>query len=150
MEFNNSPEILKSLKIGTWALEIDEGCKPRMYMDEVMLELCGMDSCHDPEAAYEQWHKGIDSEADAMLGVNLVRMSNGDVSEVEYKWTHPDGSHRNIRCGGQRDWTYTKGLRCMGTHRDVSKLRHIDEEWKQRNRILKSYSNYYDARNAHY
>ncbi len=149
MEMNNSPEIFKSLNIGTWVLEIDEGCKPRMYMDELMLGLCGIDCCPDPETTYELWHKGIDSEADAMLGVNLARMRNGDISEVEYKWTHPDGSHRYIRCGGQRDWTYTKGLRCMGTHRDVSKLRHIDEEWKQRNRILKSYSNYYDARNAH-
>ena len=64
MEMNNSPEIFKSLNIGTWVLEIDEGCKPRMYMDELMLGLCGIDYCPDPETTYELWHKGINNEED--------------------------------------------------------------------------------------
>lgn len=141
-------DVMKDLEIGVWALELVEGQKPRMFGDTIMRELLGCPEVLDPEKIYELWHAGIDEDADALLSDNLSRMIEGKVSEVQYSWRHPDGSLRIIRCGGQRNWSFTEGIRCEGTHRDMTEVVHIDEERISRQSIIRSYYNYYNYREA--
>ncbi|MGM9748626.1 MAG: hypothetical protein ACI3ZN_07480, partial [Candidatus Cryptobacteroides sp.] len=143
-----SPELLGRINVGMWALEVVDGQKPRMYADPVMARLLGCSADLDSEEIYEFWSKGVDEEAGMLLNNNLQRMSRGMISEVQYFWTHPDGSRRIIRCGGTRDWSFKDGIRCEGTHRDITELSHIDDEWRRRSVMLKSYFNYYNSKDA--
>ena len=38
-----SSDILTKANIGLWAFELDEGSEPRMYADEAMMKLIGLD-----------------------------------------------------------------------------------------------------------
>ncbi|MGN1211502.1 MAG: ATP-binding protein [Candidatus Cryptobacteroides sp.] len=143
-----STGLLDRLGVGMWALEIVEGKKPRMYADSVMSRLLGCPQGLTPEEVYERWSAGVNEKASVLLNNNLDRMASGVISEVQYPWNHPDGSRRTIRCGGTRDWSFTEGLRCEGTHRDVTNISHIDDEWRRRSVMLKSYFNYYNSRDA--
>lgn len=143
-----APSLLDKLSVGMWALEIVEGQKPRMYADPVMARLLGCSPDQSPEEIYELWSKGVDEEAGVLLNNNLQRMAAGMVSEVQYFWNHPDGSRKSIRCGGMRNWSFVEGIRCEGTHRDVTDLSHIDDEWRRRSVMLKSYFNYYNSKDA--
>lgn len=143
-----SPGLLGRLGVGMWALEIVEGQPPMMYADPVMKKLLGCSQELSPEELYQAWSAGVDEEAGMLLANNLEKMTNGIMSEVQYQWQRPDGSRRTIRCGGTRDWTFVAGIRCEGTHRDVTDLSHIDDEWRRRSVMLKSYFNYYNSRDA--
>ena len=103
----SAPTVMKNLEIGVWALEIVEGQKPRMFADTIMRKLLGCPEVTNPEQIYELWSEGIDEDAEALLADNLSKMTEGQVSEVQYSWRHPDGSVRIIRCGGQRNWSFT-------------------------------------------
>ena len=144
----SASNVLDSLGVGIWAMEIVEGQKPRMSVDSVVARLMGCPSDISPEDAYEAWQAGIDFEADLLLQDAMKRMFSGTVSEVQYYWNHPDGGRRLVRCGGRRDFSFSEGIRCVGTHRDVTGLSHIDDEWKRRRILLKSYFNYYNSRDA--
>ena len=144
----SAPAVMKNLEIGVWALEIVEGQKPRMFADTIMRKLLGCPEVTNPEQIYELWSEGIDEDAEALLADNLSKMTEGQVSEVQYSWRHPDGSVRIIRCGGQRNWSFTEGIRCEGTHRDMTEIVHIDEDRIRRQSFLKSYYNYYNSREA--
>ena len=41
-------EVLHEAHTGLWAIELDEGREPRMYADNVMLELLGLDHAPTP------------------------------------------------------------------------------------------------------
>ena len=47
-----SPDILTKTNIGLWAFELDEGFEPRMYVDEAMLKLIGLEQQVSPEETY--------------------------------------------------------------------------------------------------
>ena len=51
-----SPEILEKANIGLWAFELDEGCEPRMYADDVMLGLIGLSEQTTPDGCF-LWRK---------------------------------------------------------------------------------------------
>lgn len=140
--------VLENLGIGVYAVELIEGQRPRMLVDPIMASLLGCSPDLSPEDIYEFWHRGVDEEAEQLLDANMKRMIDGQTSEVQYKWNHPDGSRRVIRCGGRRNWSYTDRIRCEGTHRDLTKISHIDDDWKSRSLMLKSYFNYYNSRDA--
>lgn len=49
---NLSPDILAKENIGLWAFELDEGKPPRMYVDNTMLGLIGLEHQISPEETY--------------------------------------------------------------------------------------------------
>lgn len=133
-----SSEILKELNIGLWAIEIVPGKESRMFLDPLAAGLMGCSPDTDPEEIYKIWYSGIDKEAEVLIKSILDSMSSGRTSEVQYNWTHPDGSRRTIRCGGKRIASFTEGIRLEGTHREVGELDHLDDEWRQRSALLKN------------
>ena len=52
-------EVLHEAQTGLWAIELDEGREPRMYADNVMLELLGLDHAPTPEGCYQAWYSRI-------------------------------------------------------------------------------------------
>ena len=130
-----SPDILTKANVGLWAFELDEGRPPRMYADEAMLRLLGLDHQIPPEEIYHAWYDHIDEQSYDLVNDAVEKMMSGQHAEVQYPWHHPDGHTMIVRCGGINNPTYAKGIRVEGTHQDVSETLHYDEE---QNKIMRT------------
>ena len=122
-----SSDILEKANIGLWAFELDEGCAPRMYADDAMLKLIGLDHQISPEETYHAWYDHIDSEHYDEVAASVEKMTAGVHSEVQYPWHHPNGDTWIVRCGGVRNFAYTKGIRIEGTHQNMTALTHYEK-----------------------
>jgi len=134
--FPLSSDVLSKQKNGLWAIEIDESLAPRMYADDVMLDLLGMSGDATPEEIYAAWFNSIDQNAYGTVSEAVEKMIAGENAEVQYPWHHPDGTVRTVRCGGIRNFEYTSGLRIEGTHRDITGTIHYDDERTRRDSFV--------------
>lgn len=121
-----SPDILAKTDIGIWAFELDEGKPPRMYVDDVMLGLIGLEHQISPEETYHAWYDRIDSESYGLVSDTVTKMTAGEHAEVQYSWHHPDGRTLLVRCGGVRNPAYSPGIRIEGIHQNISDILHYD------------------------
>ena len=122
-----SSDILKKANIGLWAFELDEGCAPRMYADDAMLKLIGLDHQVSPEETYHAWYDHIDENSYDLVSDAVEKMTAGEHAEVQYPWHHPNGETWIVRCGGVRNFEYKTGIRIEGTHQNVTEMLHFDE-----------------------
>ena len=127
-----SDDILTKANIGLWAFELDEGCAPRMYADDAMLKLIGLDHQIAPEDTYHAWYDHIDPEHYGEVAEAVEKMTAGIHAEVQYPWHHPNGTVWTVRCGGVRNYAYTKGIRIEGTHQNVTDIAHFEKETIER------------------
>jgi len=123
-----SSEVLVSSNIGVWAFELDEGKEPRMYVNDAMLNLIGLDAPVSPEKTYHAWYDYIDEGSYGLVADAVEKMTAGEHAEVQYPWHYPDGRTIIVRCGGVRNFAYKKGIRIEGIHQDVTKVLHLDEK----------------------
>ena len=121
-------DILTKASIGLWAFELDEGCAPRMYADDAMLKLIGLDHQIPPEETYHAWYDHIDPEHYGEVAEAVEKMTAGVHAEVQYPWHCPCGDTWIVRCGGVRNFAYTKGIRIEGTHQNVTALTHYEKK----------------------
>ena len=133
-----SSDVLTKANIGLWSFELDEGCAPRMYADEAMLGLIGLDHQISPEDTYHAWYDNIDEGSYDLVADAVAKMTSGEHAEVQYPWHHPNGETWIVRCGGVRNPEYTKGIRIEGTHQNVTELIHFDEKERARAKKLES------------
>ena len=133
-----SPDVLAKANIGLWSFELDEGCAPRMYVDDAMLKLIGLDHQISPEKTYHAWYDNIDDGSYDLVADAVAKMTSGEHAEVQYPWHHPNGDTWIVRCGGVRNPEYTKGIRIEGTHQNVTALIHFDEKERARAKKLES------------
>ena len=127
------PNILINSKIGLWAFELDEDSQPRMYVDDVMLDLLGIESNLSPEETYLAWYDNVDPDYYQEVSETMEQMKLGTHAEVQYQWHHPNGEEWTVRCGGVRNYSYTAGIRIEGTHQNVTKVAQFEKI--QRNRL---------------
>ena len=127
--------ILDAVGIGLWAVEIDEGCAPRMIANDTMLKLLGLSDGVSGEDIFHAWFDNIDPEHFAEVKAYVDTMSAGQAVEIQYPWHSPDGRVRFVRCGGNRNFDYKKGVRLEGWHKDITELALIqktaEEEMRQ-------------------
>ena len=121
-------DILTKANIGLWAFELDEGCAPRMYADDAMLKLIGLDHQISPEATYHAWYDHIDPDHYDEVSEAVEQMTAGIHAEVQYPWHCPCGDTWIVRCGGVRNFAYTKGIRIEGTHQNVTDIAHFEKK----------------------
>lgn len=133
-----SYDVLIKANIGLWSFELDEGCEPRMYADEAMLRLIGLDHQVSPEETYHAWYDNIDADSYDLVADAVSKMISGEHAEVQYPWHHPNGDTWIVRCGGVRNPEYTKGIRIEGTHQNVTELIHFDEKERARAKKLEA------------
>ena len=130
-----SADILTKANIGLWAFELDEGKAPRMYVDEAMLGLIGLETQVSPEETYHAWYDHIDGGSYGLVSDAVEKMTAGEHAEVQYPWHHPNGDTWIVRCGGVRNYEYTAGIRIEGTHQNVTSIIHFDEKELERGRV---------------
>ena len=111
--------IIASAGIGTWIIELVEGHKPRMIVDDTMRELLGItDNTLTPEQTYNAWHSRIKPEAMPSVNDSVQRMMHGLKDENTYLWIHPTKGERYVRCGGSAK-EIPGGHLIQGYHYDV-------------------------------
>ena len=122
-------QVLTEMGIGIWRFELDPGALPRMYGNASMDQLLGCDgTALTPEEYYHAWYDHVHPEHYGEVKEAVDAMIAGRRSEVQYPFLHPKLGEMWVRCGGQRDNSYTKGVRIMGRHQNVSELMHVEKK----------------------
>ena len=138
MDFEVAKEILGKADIGLWAIEIDDNALPRLFADDTMLRLLGVEDNLSPEDVYNAWYSRIHPEHYVAVSAAVNKMTSGSHAEVLYPWNHPSLGERYVRCGGVRDKTYTQGVRLEGCHQDVTTLIQIQKKAELMEKQLKA------------
>ena len=113
--------ILEAARTGTWTIELEEGCQPRMYADRTMRLLLGVSDEVGPEECYQHWFERIEPDYVEMVQEAVQEILETGCSEVIYPWNHPELGRIYVRCGGVPDKTFKKPGACLsGYHQDIT------------------------------
>ena len=114
-------DILEGARIGIWTIELEEGCRPRMYADRTMRELLGVPDGIGPEACYRHWFERVEPDYVKMVRETVQEIVKSGRAEVIYPWNHPELGKIYVRCGGVPDKTFPKPGACLiGYHQDIT------------------------------
>ncbi len=114
-------DILEGARTGIWTIELEEGCKPRMYADRTMRILLGVTDETGPEECYRHWFDNIGPDYVEMVQDSVQEILETGRSEVIYPWNHPKLGKIYVRCGGVQDKTFKKPGACLnGYHQDIT------------------------------
>ena len=61
-------DILEGARTGIWTIELEDGCRPRMYADRTMQILLGVSDGIGPEECYRHWFENIEPSYVEMVG----------------------------------------------------------------------------------
>lgn len=115
--------VLTDIELGLWSFELDEDVPPRMYGNVAMDGLIGCDGAKiTPEEYYNTWYGRIDPAHLPAVHDVVKRIIAGEFAEVYYPYHHPTRGVIQVVCGGRRDTTYTKGIRLVGRHQEITSL----------------------------
>lgn len=113
--------ILKGARTGIWTIELEEGCRPRMYADRTMRILLGVPDEIGPEECYRHWFERIEPDYVVMVQEAVQEILKAGRAEVIYPWNHPELGKIYVRCGGVPDRTFIKpGASLNGYHQDIT------------------------------
>ncbi len=122
-------DILAASEMGTWHIALVDGKEPRMYADEQMHKLLGIDGQDlSEEETYSAWFDHIEPEVVQDVLDCVQRMEDGERDEVTYPWNHPTLGRRYVRCGGTAQ-PIEGGYLLRGYHYDVTE--DVEEQKKQ-------------------
>ena len=114
-------DILEGARTGIWTIELEEGCRPRMYADRTMRILLGVSDEITPEECYRHWFERIEPDYLEMVQEAVREILENGRAEVTYPWNHPQLGRIYVRCGGVPDRTFKKPGACLnGYHQDVT------------------------------
>lgn len=115
-------DIISSANMGTWRIVIEDGLEPKMYVDDTMKKLLGIDDKErTPEETYKDWFSNITKEALDSVLKSVDKMKDGYFDENTYLWNHPIKGIRYVRCGGTAITT-DNGHILRGYHYDVDEV----------------------------
>ncbi len=122
LEVRQSQEdILEGARTGIWTIELEEGCRPRMYADRTMRILLGVSDEIEPEECYHHWFQNIEPEYVEMVQEAVREILETGRSEVIYPWNHPELGKIYVRCGGVPNKSFKKqGTSLSGYHQDIT------------------------------
>ena len=120
--------MLRRSNIGRWYTEIDAGKLPRLYVDDVFLDMMGMKREMTPEELYAMWEEQIPSYERERTTAYYQHMISGEPCEIDYVWLHPQKGLIYIRCSGRRDDSYTQGVRVGGLHQNITGIRQVKQD----------------------
>lgn len=135
-------EVLREAQTGLWVIEIDEGREPRMYGDSAMQELLGQEGELTPEEVYDLWYSRIDAQYYPVVQDTVNKVVADVRAEVQYRWNHPKWGQIYVRCGGVRDFNYTKGICLRGYHQNITDTVMMKQEYDA---VIKTLSESYSG-----
>lgn len=142
-------DIIASANMGMWRIDIIENEEPKMYADETMKRLLGIEGQErTPEKTYDDWFYNITPEAVPSVLNSVERMEQGYFDENTYLWKHPQKGVRYVRCGGTSK-TIPGGYSLQGYHYDVDEVvRKNQAQMLKLKKALEEKKEYYDTLGA--
>lgn len=129
LDISEIKDIIESANMGIWRIELVDGEKPRMFVDDTMKRLLGVEGQErSPEKTYSDWFDNIKPEAVDSVLSSVECMKQGHFDENTYKWIHPTKGVRYVRCGGSAQ-KIQGGYSLRGYHYDVDEV--VRKEKKQ-------------------
>lgn len=114
--------ILLEADIGIWTIELENGCLPRMYGNDIMLSLLEVEKNETPEKIYEKWYENVDINDYSIVNNAIEEIVKVGKVEINYSWKSPIKGKTYVRCGGKLDSKYKNGIRILGYHQDITEL----------------------------
>lgn len=117
-------EVLRMGKTGLWKIVLDpkNPSDSKMFANETMLDLLGLEKHPSPIQCYQHWFNRVDPNSIKDVEKAVSKMISGTQGEVQYPWEHPKWGTIFVRCGG-KSYTDENGVfHIMGYHQDVSEL----------------------------
>ena len=115
-------QTLAAARIGLFRLELEEDCPPRLFANDTMCGLLGIEpDTLTPEQAFAYWQSRVDPAYldTAQAGVDAILKTG--IGEVNYPWNHPKLGVIYIRCGGVPDQNFDRpGSAVKGYHQDIT------------------------------
>ena len=115
-------QTLAAARIGLFRLELEEDCPPRLFANDTMCGLLGIEpDTLTPEQAFAYWQSHVDPAYldTAQAGVDAILKTG--IGEVNYPWNHPKLGVIYIRCGGVPDQNFDRpGSAIKGYHQDIT------------------------------
>lgn len=115
-------QTLAAARIGLFRLEFEEDCPPRLFANDTMCSLLGIEpDTLTPEQAFAYWQSRVDPAYldTAQAGVDAILKTG--IGEVNYPWNHPKLGVIYIRCGGVPDQNFDRpGSAIKGYHQDIT------------------------------
>lgn len=128
--------VKNQMQIGIWVIELKQQQPPRMYADDMMRQLLGIDDDTSPEDCYQAWYSRIFPTYIPVIESAIQNTAKGQKVEITYPWTNLSGHLTYVRCGAevyQKDETAV----CLhGYHQDVTTLVVMEKEKQQADRFL--------------
>lgn len=116
-------DVIVSSGLGVWRIELFEGQAPRMFADEKMKNLLGLEDQNlTPEEVYTGWFNNIVPDSLQSVLDSVDKMKSGRRDENTYVWNHPVYGLRYVRCGGSAKKTGENSFILRGYHYDVTEL----------------------------
>ena len=115
-------QTLAAARIGLFRLEFEEDCPPRLFANDTMCGLLGIEpDTLTPEQAFAYWQSRVDPAYldTAQAGVDAILKTG--IGEVNYPWNHPKLGVIYIHCGGVPDQNFDRpGSAIKGYHQDIT------------------------------
>ena len=115
-------QTLAAARIGLFRLEFEEDCPPRLFANDTMCGLLGIEpDTMTPEQIFAYWQSRVDPAYldTAQAGVDAILKTG--IGEVNYPWNHPKLGVIYIRCGGVPDQNFDRpGSAVKGYHQDIT------------------------------
>lgn len=96
-------DILSNIHIGLWVIYIDEeNGIYKLYADDCMRDLLGVDATATPEECYTHWYSRIKPGHEDAVNAMVKAMAEGtSVQQTLYPWNHPTLGEIIVRCTGK-------------------------------------------------
>lgn len=128
--------MLKALHTGMWEIEIEDGKRPRLYVDDIMRQLSGIPKGMNPDDAFEFFNSNVHQNDRKPLQEYFDTLAAGKHTEIIYRYIHPSLGEMYIRCEGVGT-TEPDGITYIhGLHRNITDIVHIQKKQDIQTRTL--------------
>lgn len=125
-------DIISTVNIGLWRMELFDDETPRLTADREMQKLLAIEGLDlTPEETYNAWYSRIKETSIPSVAACVNEMIAEKKSEVTYEWVHPVYGEQFVRCGGTAILVEGKGYVLRGYHSNVTKEVQEEQRHKQ-------------------
>lgn len=108
------------VKVGVCAIEISKGKPRRMYADQIMREILGIQVPCTPEDCYRTWEKGIPSTYTDCVESKLQEMTRGSNTEFTFPWINSEQKMNYFCFRGELDRECSEYIRLYGYQQNMT------------------------------
>jgi hypothetical protein len=139
---NFTSALLNEAKIGLWRIETEDNKPQRLYANETVYKLLGVDGSNlSPEDYYKACFDKIETQDKANLRKAFRKMANGNFTEAQFAFYITPRKILYFKAGGFKNSSSTKVIKYEGAIRDITKLIKLEQKSHKQEIKLHEYNN---------